>query len=262
MLASPWQERTERLLQALEWPIALLAFALVPALLLEDSTDPVVQGVARLVNWIVWLAFVAEFVARVAVSPRWRDGVRRRWFDLAIIMVSPPFLVPDLFEGVRSIRALRFIRLFRALAVAAIGIRSGRRLMARRRMLFVGTVGLVTVLAGAFAVFVAEAGSSSSIRSYRDALWWSFVTATTVGYGDLSPVTWEGRAVAVLVMLVGIGIIGVFTGTVASVFLDSEQAPQNDAVESRLAAIEAKLDQLLIERAENGARQPDELLRR
>jgi voltage-gated potassium channel len=248
MLATPWQERTESLLKALEWPIALLAVALVPALLLEDSTYPVVQRAARAVNWIVWLAFVVEFVARVAVAPRWSEGVRRRWFDLAIILVSPPFLVPDLFEGVKSVRALRFVRLFRALAVAAIGVRSGRRLMAQRRMLFVGTVGLVTVLAGAFAVFVAEAGSSSSIRSYRDALWWAIVTATTVGYGDMSPVTWEGRMVAVLVMLVGIGIIGVFTGTVASVFLDSEQAPQNDAVEMRLAAIEAKLDRLLTER--------------
>ena len=65
----------------------------------------------------------------------------------------------------------------------------------------------------------------------------------------------EGRAIAVCLMLVGIGIIGVFTATVASAFLDSEQAPQVDAVEARLAAIESKLDLLLNERDEERSRE-------
>jgi voltage-gated potassium channel len=81
-------------------------------------------------------------------------------------------------EGARTFRAFRLLRLLRAVAVAAIGVRSGRRVMARRRMLFVGTIGLVTVCAGALAVFVAESGTNGSIKTLQDAFWWAVVTAT------------------------------------------------------------------------------------
>ena len=250
------RQRLEGILRSLEWPLAILAIALMPALLLEDSSDPYVQHAARAVNWFVWLTFVAEFLARLVVAPSWVRGIRQRWFDLVIILISPPVLVPDLFEAARTARAFRLVRLLRAAAVAAIGVRSGRRLMAQRRLTFVGMAGLVTVSAGALAVYIAESGTNSAIRSYPDAFWWSVVTATTVGYGDLSPVTWEGRAIAVSLMLVGIGIIGVFTATVASAFLDSEQGPQNNAVDVRLTAIEAKLDLLLSERLREQQERP------
>jgi voltage-gated potassium channel len=72
-------------------------------------------------------------------------------------------------------------------------------------------------------------------------LWWSVVTATTVGYGDVSPVTPEGKFIAVGLMLLGIGFVGVFTATISSEFFDHGRVNQ---VEERLARIEAKLDRL------------------
>jgi voltage-gated potassium channel len=68
-----------------------------------------------------------------------------------------------------------------------------------------------------------------------DALWWAVVTATTIGYGDLSPVTVEGRLIAVVLMLTGIGVIGVFTATVASFFFEQERSEVADLA-LRLAA--------------------------
>jgi voltage-gated potassium channel len=56
--------------------------------------------------------------------------------------------------------------------------------------------------------------------NFQDALWWSFVTVTTVGYGDISPITMGGRIVAITVMLFGIGILGVFTATIAGMFIE------------------------------------------
>jgi voltage-gated potassium channel len=69
------------------------------------------------------------------------------------------------------------------------------------------------------------------------------VTTTTVGYGDVSPVTPEGRVIAVGLMLTGIGVIGIFTATVASCFF--EQASETAEMERRLARLEAKVDYLV-----------------
>jgi voltage-gated potassium channel len=77
-----------------------------------------------------------------------------------------------------------------------------------------------TLFLGAWLVLLFEENAKgSNIHSYPDALWWAIVTVTTVGYGDRFPVTEGGRAVAVVLMLVGIGLIGVLTATVASVFI-------------------------------------------
>jgi voltage-gated potassium channel len=87
---------------------------------------------------------------------------------------------------------------------------------------------------------------------------WAIVTATTVGYGDISPVTTEGRVIAVGLMLLGIGVIGAFTATVASFFVTQEEDTGRDDVEARLARLEAKIDQLLAaqERPDDGRPSP------
>jgi voltage-gated potassium channel len=77
-----------------------------------------------------------------------------------------------------------------------------------------------TLFLGAWLVLLFEDNAKgSNIHNYPDALWWAIVTVTTVGYGDRFPVTGGGRTVAVVLMLVGIGLIGVLTATVASVFI-------------------------------------------
>jgi voltage-gated potassium channel len=69
---------------------------------------------------------------------------------------------------------------------------------------------------------------------------------TTVGYGDITPVTPEGRLIAVLLMLTGIGVIGLFTATVASLFIEDQKGPPPELIEirDRLARIEAQLETL------------------
>ncbi|WP_260412610.1 potassium channel family protein [Alkalihalobacillus sp. TS-13] len=65
-----------------------------------------------------------------------------------------------------------------------------------------------------------------NFESFEDALWWSIVTLTTVGYGDLYPVTTVGRLIASFLMFVGIGLIGVITGMVASFFSNAKELPE------------------------------------
>lgn len=79
----------------------------------------------------------------------------------------------------------------------------------------------------------------------QDAVWWSFVTATTVGYGDLSPETAVGRIIASILMLVGIGLIGSLTSAITSFFL---KAPTSDACKSEKVEMVLTLYETLSDR--------------
>jgi voltage-gated potassium channel len=230
---------------AFEWLMALLAILVIPALVTERrAPTSEIRTAALVLNWVIWLAFVIEFVVRWIADGR-RSFPRRAWFDVVLIAVTPPIGVPDSMQGFRTLRALRVLRLFRAFGVIAMALRLGRRHFGRRRFHYVGLVAIATVLLGAAGIFVVEADENRAITSYGDALWWAIVTATTVGYGDVSPITAEGRLIAVILMLTGIGVIGVFTATVASFFFESEQQSESAALDARLDRIERKLDELL-----------------
>jgi voltage-gated potassium channel len=236
-----------RLQLALEWPLAILALLVIPALIIEErAASPGLRATANVLNWVIWLAFCADFLIRWASDRRW-SFLRSAWFDLALIVLTPPFGVPDSLQGARSIRVLRLLRLLRAGAMAGIGLRSARRAFGARKFHIVVLFAAATVTLGAAGVFVFESGKNRTIGSFGDALWWAIVTATTVGYGDVSPVTTEGRVIAVLLMVTGIGVIGIFTATVASFFFEQESDNSAAQVAARLEALEHKIDALLAE---------------
>jgi voltage-gated potassium channel len=241
--------RYARLTKALEWPMALLALAVIPALLLDNgSATPQTHMMAMAVNWFVWVAFCAEFALRLSVAPERKTFVKRSWFDLLIIAVSPPFGVPQTLQGVRALRALRLVRLMRAAAFLTIGLKSGRRALQHRKFHYVLLLTAGVMLLGATGLYTVERPTNSSVKSFDDALWWAITTTTTVGYGDIYPVTGEGRLIAVLLMLTGIGVIGVFTATIASLFMVQDDEDQFGAIHDRLDMLHAKLDRLLAER--------------
>ena len=249
------QATYDRITARVEWPMAILALLLLLALIVENqATSPLLQTAAGVTNWVVWLAFCAEYVTKLWVTPNRVGYVRAAWFDLLIILLSPPFLVPTYMEGTRTVRAVRLFRLLRLLrfaALATLGFRTLRRLLGRHRFHYVAAVAIAIIVMGAVAVFLLERETNPSMDSVGDALWWAVVTATTVGYGDLSPVTLEGRIIAGFLMVTGIGVIGAFTASVASFFLEHDQA-EGPAVEKRLANIEAKLDALLAQQRPGG----------
>lgn len=236
--------RYTRLEKTFEWPMAILAIAVIPVLLIEDrALSESWRRAAVAANWIIWLAFVAEFLIKLALVPNRGAYVRRSWLELTLIAVAPPFGVPD---SLQSARALRVLRLLRAGVVAGVGLRRLRDILRHRGFVYVLAVGLIAVSLGAFGIYVLERGLT--VETLGDAYWWAIVTVTTVGYGDVSPKTGEGRIIATLLMLVGIGVISVFTATLASFFLSSHEPNENERIEARLSAIEAKLDELLRER--------------
>src|SRR3989338_6498461 len=171
--------------------MALLALLVIPALILDDGdATPRVHLIATSVNWFVWLAFCGEFGLRLAVAPNRRAFVQRSWVDLLIIVVSPPFSVPEALQGLRAIRALRILRLLRlvrAVGILTIGLRASRRVLRRHQFQYVLVVTGAVMLLGSVGLYVVERNQNEAITSFGDALWWAVTTTTTVGYGDIYP---------------------------------------------------------------------------
>ena len=226
--------------------MALLALAVIPTLVVENraSTETVRNG-ALLLNWVIWLAFVGELLAKLAVSVDRVACLRRSWLELTLIVVAPPF-VPETLQGARTLRLVRLFRLVRAGIIVGVALRRLRSLLQHRGFAYVLCVGTIAVSLGAVGIYVFERGLT--VETIGDAYWWAIVTVTTVGYGDVSPKTGEGRLVAAVLMLVGIGVISIFTATLASFFLSNEQPSEIAQLEERLSSIEAKLDQVIRDR--------------
>ncbi|RMD54041.1 MAG: potassium channel protein [Nitrospirae bacterium] len=87
------------------------------------------------------------------------------------------------------------------------------------RLLFLTSI---IILIGTVSIVHFEKGLNHNINNVFDGLWWSFVTITTVGYGDIFPITVKGRIIAMFLMLTGIGLLGMFTATIATIFVEEK----------------------------------------
>lgn len=144
--------------------------------------------------------------------------MRWGWIDL----VSSIPMVDFLRAGriLRLVRILRIIRAFRSLAQLVHHIFRNR---AQGALTSVVITALLLVIFSAIAILQVETDPDSNIKTAEDALWWAYVTITTVGYGDKYPVTTEGRILAVLLMTAGVGTFGTFTAYTASWFSSGQK---------------------------------------
>lgn len=223
--------------RTLEPPMFVLGLLFIPVMLgpaASDLSDEATRAF-ELCGWLIWAAFVAEYLWLLYLAPSRREMVNTHKLDLVIVVV--PFLRP-----------LRFLRVVR-IATAATGL--GRAVAAIRRIggrpgfqPFFGTVGGVVLVGAGLALAFEHEQPGSSISHFGDALWWSLVTCTTVGYGDHFPVTGGGRAVAVTLMLVGIAGLSVLTASIAAaLFVEQDDEPGVTDLRAQLDRIEALVSQ-------------------
>jgi voltage-gated potassium channel len=121
------------------------------------------------------------------------------------------------------------------------------------RAFFLGVI-IVVMVSGLLAYAFERNQVGGNMDSLGDSLWWAVVTSTTVGYGDHSPLSVEARGVAVVLMLVGIGMLSVVTANVAAFFVESDDADTNRELMERLDRIELMLADLA---ARDNAATPD-----
>jgi len=196
---------------AWEITFAILAVVFVVVGFAEES--PAVDAL----DAVITVIFFTEFTSRIAASYDRRAYLRGHWIDLAALVPST--------RGLRLLRLSRLLRLVRAFAgiyrvFASLGALAQHRGLA----LLVAAWGGVMVICS-LAMYGAENGINKAITSPLDALWWGVVTLTTVGYGDIAPVTGEGRLAASVLMLLGIGLFSAITAIFTS-FMLRDHAPE------------------------------------
>ena len=197
------------------------------------------RGLSRpeqIADWTIYAFFVIDYVIRFIMAENKRTFFRENIFDLIAII---PFN-----SAMRVFRMARFVKLLRLVKLFRIGALSGR--LAKRSGRFLDTNGFkyVLMIAASMILLAAVAMTYFEKMSFPDALWWSFVTATTVGYGDLSPASGAGRIIACVLMLVGIGLIGSLTSTITSFFLrEQPKEPSPDRVEMVVSMYELLNDE-------------------
>ncbi|MEH0422930.1 potassium channel family protein [Streptomyces sp. B21-083] len=228
-----WERRTQRPLMALT-----VVFAVAYAVPIVDN--PAARGVSiacTVAEWTVWGAFAVDYLVRIALADRRREYVRRHWPDLFAVLL--PLLQP--------------LRLLRVVSTLMLVGRRAQMASKVRLTTYVGGAVVGLLMFGSLAVLSVERASpEGNIRTLDDALWWSFTTMTTVGYGDHAPTTGMGRILAVGLMLSGIALLGLVTANIAAWFI--ARFEMDDVEERRqTAAITALTDEVRALRAEVAA---------
>jgi voltage-gated potassium channel len=138
-----------------------------------------------------------------------------------LLALLPALGVLGVLRGVRAIRVLGVIA--RVIGIGASTKTSGKEFFKKRAASVAFGIACLTLISSAVAFTIAEdVGDGRRIHSFFDALWWSAATITTVGYGDIYPVTTAGRIIAVFTMVVGISTLAVVTARIAKFLIAAE----------------------------------------
>ena len=235
-----WVERTQG-------PLDLLAVIfLIDVILIWSFPDgpPAFVSALNVIAWIVWGCFAVDYVARLLLSVGKARFVRTHKLDLLMVLLP----------------MLRLLRIFLVLR------RSLASVSTERIAGSIVSLVVAAVFVSAFFMWRVEYNApGATITTFRYALWWAIVTTTTVGYGDYTPVTLEGRVIATAVMVVGVGLIGTVSATVAAWFVRRHSDPGTKPADAASVGVEptaartADTQALLLDRLDELAAKQDEI---
>ncbi|MCL1800515.1 MAG: potassium channel family protein [Promicromonosporaceae bacterium] len=216
-----------------QWPLIIAAVLFLAAfavpIIWPDLMHPILNFTTEIIVG-TWIAFAVDFVIR---------------FILAIDKLK--FFKANVIDFLSiALPILRPLRLLRVVAALSVFTRFGIQTLRGRVVMYVVSFTMLITFVGALAITQAERGApGATVNSFGDGLWLAFVTVTTVGYGDFTPVTFAGRSADVMLMLLGVLLLGAISASLASWLVERNaiketkyEVETNADVSSLLAQIE------------------------
>jgi voltage-gated potassium channel len=185
----------------LEIPVLIAVLLTIPTLVLASiDGNETLDLIVDVLNWAIWLTFLAEAVIMIRIAPDNRAWARANTLDIAVLVLTPPFL-PEAFHALWVLRLLRILDLMPVMG----------RLFRFNGFRYAAMLAFLGVFGGGIAFHELEeeryAADDSPIDLF-DGIWWAMTTISTVGYGDFFPTSAPGRIVGMTLMLLGPVLIG------------------------------------------------------
>lgn len=163
----------------------------------------------RWTNYAIWAYFILDYLIQLFLASYKFKFFRTHIVELILVVV--PF-----FRPLRALRALLF--------TTKAGVRTKKTYIRSIPILITGTTVLMILIMGAAVLEIERLVPGSHIKTASDALWWALVTVTTIGYGDVYPITNEGRLVAGVLIIFGVGMISTLTASFAAWILADHES--------------------------------------
>lgn len=223
--------------------IALLVLIIISvlAVMLETvkSVNRAWSDALIMLEWITTAIFTVEYMLRIYAAPD-RKAYIFSFYGLIDLLTIVPSYFALIFTGshyLLTIRSLRLLRVFRILKLGHFlkesqALKDALKASIAKIIIFIGVVLILVTILGAL-MYMIEGDGNGGFTSIPTSIYWAIVTMTTVGYGDIAPVTDLGQFISVLVMLLGYGIIAVPTGIVSAEMASSREAEKTTLITSQ-----------------------------
>ncbi len=208
--------------------LLILILTSIAAVMLEsiEEIDNKYHDLLNITEWVVTILFTLEYIARI-ISVKKPTQYIFSFYGIIDLLSTIPKYLALIFAGTHALvalRALRLLRIFRVLKLvrflgASNSLKKALKASRAKISVFLFAVIILCVILGTV-MYLIEGNSDSGFTSIPMSIYWTIVTLTTVGYGDIAPVTPLGQLIASIIMIVGYGIIAIPTGIVSAEYVN------------------------------------------
>lgn len=240
---SNWKTKIHEIIYEADTPagklfdVILLIFIIASIILVMLESVPSINAEYEYffhqAEWVITILFTVEYFARIISVKKPTEYIFSFYGIIDFLSTIPKYLA-IFFVGTHALvalRALRLLRVFRILKLARFIGESNQLAKALKASkakigVFLFAVLIISIILGTV-MYLIEGGKGSGFTSIPRSVYWAIVTLTTVGYGDIAPVTPLGQLIAAMIMIMGYGIIAIPTGIVTSEYVNSDKVHTN-----------------------------------